>query len=501
MRQNITVKINLKGGISSPGEFYNILVAAGRAHVRQVSFGLRQQLLIDVSIDTAHLLTSELQQLDILYETDINEFPNVMSSYPAEEVFIHKTWLSEGVYKDILDGINYRPRLKINMSDSNQTFTPMLTGNINWVASSTSHHFWHLFVRFPKTNNIYEWDQMVYTNDLSAVSKEVEELIFSNRQEFIDNRFADGSALFKKLDKEKYIVQHAQKAAMLPLFNLPYYEGLNRHNDKYWLGIYRRNELFDVFFLKELCLLCLETKIGQICSTPWKSIIIKGIEEKDKSAWNVLLEKHNINMRHAANELNFQVEDNCIEGLQLKNYLVKRLNRDDIRTFGLCIGIKTRRKSEVFSSILVRRKALISLFGIGFFYLYDILCSRDFNPNERTALILSRNNPKFVLSEQLRTAVIAFYNGRTDKHSIQKNEQKRAKKTVVEKKPVVFVYQCKDCLTIYDNSSAGGHKAGAASKHFESLPDSYRCPLCDAPKDFFVKIDAGRLGLKSFVVC
>ena len=63
--------------------------------------------------------------------------------------------------------LDYQPRLKINISDSNQSFTPMLTGNINWVASSTAQHFWHLFVRFPKTNTIYEWDQLVYTNDVA----------------------------------------------------------------------------------------------------------------------------------------------------------------------------------------------------------------------------------------------------------------------------------------------------------------------------------------------
>ena len=133
------------------------------------------------------------------------------------------------------------------------------------------------------------------------------------------------------------------------------------------MGIYRRDELFSIVFLKELCLLCLETKIGQLCSTPWKSVIIKGIEEKDKLAWNRLLEKHQVNMRHAANELNFQVEENCHDSLQLKQYLVKELNDDDTRTFGICIGIKTKRKSEVFSSILIRRKPLLRVLGNGTF--------------------------------------------------------------------------------------------------------------------------------------
>ena len=362
MKQRVTIKINFRGGIISPGDLYNILVAATRAGIYYVSFGLRQQLLIDVPSETVRLLTEELKKLDILFETDKDDFPNIISSYPAEEVFIHNTWLSEGVYKDIFDGIDYQPRLKINISDSNQSFTPMLTGNINWVASASDQHFWHLFIRFPKTNIICEWNEMVYTNDVAKLSKEIETIIFEHKDEYYDNVAANGESLFKRIAIEKFITKQAEKPAVLPAFNLPYYEGLNRYNNKYWLGIYRRDELFSINFLKDLCLLCLETKVGQLCSTPWKSVIVKGIEEKDKIGWNRLLEKHQVNMRHAANELNFQVEEHSHDALQLKQYLVRELNNEDTRSFGVCIGIKTRRKSEVFSSILVRRKPLLQSF-------------------------------------------------------------------------------------------------------------------------------------------
>ena len=102
---------------------------------------MRQQLFIPVSIESLDAFTNELKSLDVFFETDTDDFPNIISSYPAEEVFINNTWLSEGVYKDIFDGIDYTPRFKINISDSNQSFTPMLTGNINWVASATCPAF------------------------------------------------------------------------------------------------------------------------------------------------------------------------------------------------------------------------------------------------------------------------------------------------------------------------------------------------------------------------
>lgn len=446
-----TIKINFRGGIISPGDLYNILVAATKAQVINVSFGLRQQLLIPATHGNVDLLTGELNKLGIHYEINDDVYPGIISSYPAEEVFITHTWLSEGVYKDIFDGIDYTPRLKINISDSNQSFTPMLTGNINWVASAAAQHFWHLFIRFPKTNAIYEWSEMVYTNDLPRLSREIERLIDEDKNAFYGNEDANGDQLFKQIQPEKYITKPAENPVELPAFNLPYYEGLNRYSDKYWLGVYRRDELLSVEFLKEVCLLCLETKIGQLCSTPWKSIIVKSIEEKHKPKWSNLLEKYQLNMRHAANELNFQVEDNCREGLNLKNYLVKKLNDKDIRTFGICIGIKTRKKSEVFSSILIKRKPVLSFLGIELMHVYDILCAHDFNPNKRTGFVFSRNNPRFVLVEQLRRSLVAFHNNRTDK----KINEKRLSVQRVEKeknKEKEYVYQCKHCFTIYDRS-------------------------------------------------
>lgn len=103
---------------------------------------------------------------------------------------------------------------------------------------------------------------------------------------------------------------------------------------------------------------------------------------------------------------------------------MKHLNDDDIRTFGICIGIKTRKKSEVFSNMLVRRTPLFKIGKWGFFYTYDILCAKDFNPNERTDFVFSSGNPKIVLAEQVRRAVLSFYNyhGPKDVNEDQREE-------------------------------------------------------------------------------
>ncbi len=490
-----TVIINFRGGIISPGDLYNILVAASEANIRYVRFGLRQQLLIDLESDNFTVFTDQLDKLQIAYEINSSKFPNIISSYPAEEVFIRNTWLSEGVYKDIFDSIEYTPKLKINICDSNQSFTPMLTGNINWIASATSQHYWHLIIRFPKTNIIYEWNRLCYTNDIAAVTKDIEQYIYADAQKYIDNPTANGKELLAQIQSNNLINKQQGVDVLLPQFNLPYYEGLNRYNNKYWLGIYRRDELFSVDFLKQLCTLCLQTKLGQLCCTSWKSIMIKGIEEKDKTRWNLLLEEFQINMRHAANELNFQVEDNCEEGLALKNYIVNHLSMDDTRTFGICIGIKTRNKSEVFCSILIRRRYLVDFFGIKLLPVYDILCAKDFNPNERTGEIFSSGNLKILLPEQLRRCIVKFYNYRKGINKANTTVQKSKKENIITATEI-DVYQCKSCFTVYDEVAGEPENGIPEATLFDNLPATYCCTLCETEKINFRKIKKSSLGLQ-----
>jgi hypothetical protein len=407
-----TVFINFRGGIIAPGELHDILHAVNKVKIKDVHFGLRQQLLVDMEHYSVEPFTAELDRLEVVYEIDEVKHHNIASSYPAVNVFIDDSWLTEKIYKNVLDSIDYAPLLKINICDNNQSFTPILTGNINWVATDGIENYWHLIIRFPKTNVIYEWNMLCHTNDIASVTKTIETIILQHSDKFIDTELANGDELFALFTTSDLNIQAAANPVVLPPFNLPYYEGLNRYNDKYWLGIYRRDELFSVQFLIKLCKLCMTTGITQFCCTSWKTILIKGIDEKNKEKWNLLLEEFQINMRHAANELNFQVEDNCPEGLDLKTFLVKNLSVDDTRTFGICIGIKTRKKSEVFSSILVRRRYLVDFLGIKLFKVYDILCAKDFNPNERTGEIYSTGNPKFVLAEQLRRCVLYYYQHR-----------------------------------------------------------------------------------------
>ena len=404
MRHAFQFKVNFTGGIVSPGYLYALLQCLQEAGLTEVRFGLRQQLLIDVSGKEYDKAVASLNAACIEYEINKDEHPNISSSYPAAEIFIKETWLGEGVYKDVFDLFAYKPALKINITDSNQTFTPFFTGNLNWIASGHSH-FWYLVVRFPKTNILYQWKELVYTNDIAKLSAGIEKTILNEPSLYYDNNHADGNGLYAAVTENAvFTCKPAEEKLVLPPFKLPYYEGYNEYGNKSWLGIYRRDEMFEINFLKDVCRICLDTKAGELYTTPWKSIIIKGIEEKHSPFWGFILGKYRINVRHASNELNWQVEDGNHEGLNIKQQVIRQFDKEDVRTFGLCFAVKTQPKSGVFGSVLIKRRFNNIRQKIKPSDKYDILYTADFNPNSKE-YILFRDNVK---KEHLATYLVAL---------------------------------------------------------------------------------------------
>jgi rubredoxin len=480
-RDYYTVKLNLPGGIVSPGELHRMLALAHEAGVRQVRFGNRQQLLWTVHGEQLRALQRALGEADFFHEIDTDQYPNVVSSYCAEEVFVTGTWLSESTYQDVLDGLRgYRPRLKINLSDNRQSFTPFFTGNLNFIASGREH-FWYLYVRGKQSNAVFRWPVLVYTNEIPRLSQALETAM-------LDGGLREEATLVAAVAGTSFITEPIREELTLPPFRLPYYEGFNRYGAKTWLGLYRRDEQFSVRFLLDVCRLCLETKIGQVCVTPWKSLIIKNIDEADRERWSRVLGRHNVTVRHAANELGWQTEDHSDEGTRLKQRILRTFDRHDTRTFGLCFGVQTRPKSEVFGSVLIRKRRWLGLIP-----QYDILFTEDFNPNARRYYPFATGLWRMHLPGQLERLCRKFA------AQTWTEVQDEARAEVIEvptersEVPPRFVHECPHCLTVYDEAFGDELNGIAPGVPFDELPDEYGCPTCEAPKADFRVVPASEL--------
>ncbi|MEO7311958.1 MAG: rubredoxin [Chitinophagaceae bacterium] len=487
IRKNHIVKINLHGGIVAAGNLYAIMCAAENAQVKEVQFGTRQQLYFKVADKFVEDFLIALGEAGIGYEANVELFPNIVSSYVTEEVFQNANWLSEGVYKDILDLFDFKPRLKINIVDSGQTFVPFFTGNINFIASPTSN-YWYLHIRFPKTNNMYKWPGLIYTGDIPRISKLLEETISENQQQFAGAPQANGDSLPALVyAKANFITQPVEQELKLPDFTLPYYEGFNNYGNKTWLGIHRRDDQFDVAFLKDVCAICLKTKVGQLYTTPWKSLVIKAIQQSDRKLWNYVLGKFRINVRHASNELNWQVEDLSEEGLQLKRFLVRGFDKDDVRTYGLCFAVKTRPQSGLFGSVIIRKQENKAPNKYKMLDRYDILYTPDFNPNSKEFILFRKDIEKENLELYLVSLCKYFYewqNEEVSNHAIYQQQMNDSNAIVTKD---IKVHQCGYCFTIYDpvyGDESSGIAPGIAFNELEN----YECPTCSAAVGNFKQV-------------
>ena len=98
---------------------------------------------------------------------------------------------------------------------------------------------------------------LIYSWDIATFYYEIEKIV-AEESYGIDMIF---SLVSEALDTNNRTID---KPLNVPFYPFPYYEGMNRMGiDQYWLGLYWRNNLYDLDFLKEMCDLCFDCKIGK----------------------------------------------------------------------------------------------------------------------------------------------------------------------------------------------------------------------------------------------
>jgi len=475
------VKINLPGGIISSGNLLQVLRLAHTLGITELSFGHRQHLLLEAS--DAQIRELQLHLGNNTIEVNADDYPNIMSSYVTDEVFAPYSWLSEGVYKDILYSFNYAPRLKINIVDRQQNLIPFFTGNLNFISSDINNH-WYLYIRFPKTNQMFHWPSLIYSGDIAEFSRLIEFIILSEHHLFYNKLDADGHLLVEKLThKASFNTQPFLQPLIHTDFQLPFYEGINTYSEqKLWLGIYRRKESFPIEFLMALCSLCIDSRIGQLYTTPWKSLLIKNILPIDRIHWTTLLNKYRMNVRHASNELNWQLEDRCQEALDLKWKLVKAFEEADLRTSRLCFAIKTTKQTGLFGSIVIQKEKTES--GDT---LYQVMHTHNFNPNSKQFVHYGSARSTQDLSRLLIDLCHFYYDMHSD---LPQKEEENEKDVTVNENNLVMIYECSHCLTQYDPSYGDPQQEIPKGTSFHLL-NAYNCPTCDATLSDFRPVHAG----------
>lgn len=476
-RHSQLIRINFTGGIISPGHLQTVLQIAQNARAESFRFGLRQELFLEVPQATLERFRTDCRSQDIQFHTAAGRQPNITSSFPGAGIFGGDSWLTEGIYKDVFDLFQHAPQRKVNICDAQQTFNPFFSGHLNWI-SSPYQNYWYLYLRKPGDTELYCWPALIYTNSIAAVSQAIEARMGEAPPEEIAATLPD------------YIHRPLEAPLQLPAFRLPYYEGFNRHGSTYWLGIYRRDETFPPGLLQDICTICLENGIGQLYATPWKSLIIKNIDPGHRHLWDFVLGKYNINVRHAANELNWQVADNCEDSLVLKRHIIRHFDTADVRTYGLCFTIRLHDAGNRFGSIIVQRQKNRYDSKLKYMQRYDILYKEDFNPNSHRLATYRGDVQKEHLGPYLAALCRQYYEQGSQPAAPPPHARTPAAALPVAEKPL---HQCPVCQTVYDGSLGDELRQIPAGTAFSDLPADYGCYLCGTGKANFVTVTAASL--------
>src|SRR5690606_29200017 len=322
---NSLARIIIKGGVLSPAELKHIVESAENLGLNAISFGSRQDILFPIEIENEEL--DKLERLTIV-KPGHEGMENIISSYVSSDIFPGTRWLTSDKYLYILEQFRDQSNLKINIVDPKQRLTPLFTGHLNFIASE-HEDYWYLYIRMPDWDDTKVYPALIYSWDIARIAKEIEKIIKEEPEtiEMIFDLVSDAA------DTNNRTID---KSLNVPFHPFPYFEGMNRiGNDKYWLGLYWRNNLYDLKFLKAMCDLCSECRIGKVCITPWKSIIVKGIPVEYKLIWEKMLGKFGLNVRHSMLELNWHLPVADKSALNLKKFLVQNFDQNDISTYGL----------------------------------------------------------------------------------------------------------------------------------------------------------------------
>jgi rubredoxin len=465
-------RLIVKGGVISPGELKEIVNICLAQGLKSISFGSRQDIIFPEGLLTIDKDKTAKYHFVLPDEKSGN---NIVSSYVTTDIFANTPWLTGNKFLYILEQFKMQPKLKVNITDPRQRLVPLFTGQVNFVAS---HHedYWFLYIRLPMWDTMEMYPVLIYSWNIAEVYYAIEKIL-AEEPDTVDMIF---QLVNDSLDTNNRTID---KPLQLPFYPFPYYEGMNKLGiDQYWLGLYWRNNLYDLDFLADMCDLCFDCKVGKISITPWKSFIVKGIPKDRKLDWEKFLGKKGINVRHSLLELNWHLPVATEWALNLKSFLVRTLDQYDISTYGLTFGISEyNRDGHYFTSIVIEKNEMPkALESIKIRATYNVLYAKNFNPNTKEYMVLAQDIDKQELPNILIELSKKYFEELGN--SVLEVNVPNIKKEIQQ----TDIHQCQECLTLYNSEYGDATQGIAKGVLFKDLPEDYCCSLCESPKSNFV---------------
>jgi rubredoxin len=119
---------------------------------------------------------------------------------------------------------------------------------------------------------------------------------------------------------------------------------------------------------------------------------------------------------------------------------------------------------------------------------YNVLFAKNFDPNSKEYIVHTQDVDKL----ELPTILIELSRKYFEElgNSIVETSSSATKKEKKEQE----VYQCPECMTVYNSEYGDVSQGIEKGVLFKDLPEDYCCSLCESPKINFIALTGEKLG-------
>ena len=523
MKQNISnryfhsVRILSEGGRLSVQKMKLLLEAARGADLTHMYIDSRQSLFFNTGAlpTRKEQVQSFTQQLSVLGVSCAQENEqNIVSSLPSAQVFAYTSWLDTAMYHVLLRelqevgfgcNMNSEPHLtrpsksllSISLIDNRQSFIPHLCSELNFIASETED-YWYLYIRYGQvTSPPVLWPFLIGGPCLAQFARSLADDLVSG------------------CDLQKCVVQYSQDTRwQMMIVNcsvekahaaLPRYEGFISYGQNlHALGIVRADQTFDLLMVEQMLKLMQHQNITDLYTTPWGSLLIKGIHEENIPVWNRLLCLHHCDVGLSYGHLNWLIQTKDFARLpliKLRSRLAQNLQDNNLRTWGLTFALvddSVWLDMPCFASIIVLAQNNSSWLGLSKRARYSLWSVQpdQFSTHQYTCVAAQLDE------QQLATQLVEV----VDKY--QKNIGLSRQKSIFVPfvMPLFFevknsdaehgsysktpaknngVFLCRYCETEYHEDMGEPSQNVAPHTPFTQLTNDFHCPVCEHGKSAF----------------
>ena len=503
-----------EGGRVSVQQMALLLEAARAAGLTHMRVDARQSLIFNhgalpTRVGQLHMFAQHLADVGLrcAYEHE----QNIVSSVPSVQVFAHNSWVDSGVYGVLLRELHevgigmgsmdaeVAPAfpLSVSLVDGRQHFVPHLSSELNFVASDTED-YWYVYIRYGQADRAAVlWPFLVGSPCLAQFAYSLaHDLAAGVEVSVCAGQYAQ-DARWQMIALEQAVAQ--------PYSAVPRYEGFIPYGqNQYALGIVRADQSFEVLMLEYMLKLMQQQDLVELYTTPWGSLLIKGIHEAHIPVWNRLLCLQHCDVGLSYGQLNWLIladEANHADGVRLRNHLAQQLQDNGLRTWGLGFAIVDEASHAHQSwptSIIVRVQRDSSWFGWRKRVCYALWCipadqslaqqyhciaeGLDLHElvGELTDRVIKHQKSIGVSRQKAMVAPLTM-----PTHWATIGQAVQSPSFAVQNTVKAEIFVCRHCATEYHEDLGEPSQNIAAHTPFAQLNEQFHCPVCEHGKSAF----------------